>query len=157
MLKTAKATAAQKCATCYEEWQAATANAAVTLQAVADCDDDSECEADAQAQRDVELKFDDLQVSRAALDAASTALDDEYIKRQPDGKAALAIVKKRKAALGQEVKRCQGVHISCQKAIERAMQAKKPYTPERFASLRESETAASDALSKATQALAQAS
>ena len=157
MLKTAKATAVQRCVECYEDWRVAKAKAADALQTLqSGADDESRCEAHSAAQTEVGRKSEDLQEARVAVDAASTALDDEYIKRQPDGKAAMAILKRRRAALDQEVKRCAHIHISCQKAVERAMQSRKHNPKDRFAILKEREAEAYAVLQKAT-VLAQAS
>ena len=152
VMRVEKAKLSHALAVCFEELNDAKTLATHALAAYeVDKEDVELAAAQGTASCDVEPKRLAFESAREAVDAATIVLDDEYIRRQPTGKVALAIVKKRAATVAHEVRRLRAAHIACQKAVERAMQSKKPVVAEVFKKLREAEVNAKDALDKAIQ------
>ena len=138
-------------ATGFEELQEAKTIATLAVAAYeADKEDGELATAQCTASVVYERKKLEVESAREAFDTAVLALDNAYIDRQPDSKIAVAILKKRVATATQEVKRLRLAHISCQKAVERAMQ-RRHVEPEVFKHLRAEEVKAKDALDKAIQ------
>ena len=151
-MKANKARLSQARATCFEELQDAKAIATLASEACEGDEDDADlATAESKANGEVEKKRHEFESAQEAFDTATLALDTEYLTRQPGSKVAVAILKKRATTAAQEVKRLRNAHIACQKAVERAMQSKKPVAAELFKKLRVEEAAAQDALDKALQ------